>query len=66
MKRCVFILGLLALTLGVASCDITFGKKNEVPPADSNSIVMNTEKGLTLRLVHLSPSSQRIALIERF
>ena len=47
MKRFTLLFGLFALALGAASCDITFSKKNEVPPADSNSIVLNTDKDWT-------------------
>ena len=47
MRRFSLIFGLFALLLGTASCDITFSKKNEVPPADSDSIVLNTDKEWT-------------------
>ena len=47
MKRSLLIFSLFSLALGAASCDITFNKKNEVPPADSNSIVLNTDKDWT-------------------
>ncbi len=70
MKRLFLFFGLFAMTLGAASCDITFNKKNEVPPADRNSIVLNSDKewaksDLTTHDVSLAASNWQLDAPDR-